>query len=169
MWQVLEFIGSNTVNPIKMKSKYTNTIVLILFTILLPLIFTGGTVAEETEADKASQKQLEQEAAANLIRAKKSIEKDGFYIARVALNIWRSSAMDAGTFDPELYDGLKQTLYEKSTITSLKCFEYFLLLQSHHDANICLQTWRMHSRELGTYNKKTYQEYKEKLDAIKKK
>ena len=143
---------------------------LILITmLLLPLIFIGGTVAEESDADKPSQKQLEQEAAANLIRAKKSIEKDGFYIARVALNIWRSSAMDAGTFDQELYDELKQTLYEKSTITSLNCFEYFLRLESHHDANICLQTWRMHSRELGTYDKKTYQEYKEKLDAIKKK
>jgi hypothetical protein len=153
-----------------MNFKHTNKIALILITILLlPLIFTGGAVAGQSDPDKPNQKQLEQEAAANLGRAKKSIEKDGFYIARVALNIWRSNAMDAGTFDQELYDELKQTLYEKSTITSLKCFEYFLLLESHHDANICLQTWRMHSRELGTYDKKTYQVFKEKLDAIKKK
>ena len=60
--------------------------------------------AEEGHGSTVSQKELEREAALNLWRLKKSIEEDGFYNAHIILNVWRSTALDAGTFDQKVYD-----------------------------------------------------------------
>jgi len=91
------------------------------------------------------------------------MEKDGFYSGRVALNIWRSTAMDAGTFDQTQYDEFKTQLYEKSVNDSLRCFEEYMLEEDFYNANFCLQTWRMHSKELGTYDQAEYEASKERL------
>jgi len=91
------------------------------------------------------------------------MEKDAFYSGHVALNVWRSTALDAGTFDQSQYDEFKNQLYEKSINDSLRCFEEFLLEEDFHNANFCLQTWRMHSKELGTYDQAEYEVFKEKL------
>ena len=45
------------------------------------------------------QRELERDSAVNLSLAKKSIQDDAFYSAKVALNVWKSSAIDAGNFD----------------------------------------------------------------------
>jgi hypothetical protein len=45
----------------------------------------------------------------------------------------------------------------------MKCYEKFILEENYYDANICLQTWRMHSKELGTYDKDKYESLKERL------
>ena len=58
---------------------------------------------------------------------------------------------------------LKSQLYEKSINDSLRCFEEFLLEEDLHNANFCLQTWRMHSKELGTYDQDEYEVFKKKL------
>ena len=62
---------------------------------------------QPSKEEKARKRELKQEAALNLWRLKKSIEKDEFYAARVALNVWRSNAIDAGNFDQALYDEFK--------------------------------------------------------------
>ena len=113
--------------------------------------------------DKARQRVLKREAANALYRFKLRLAKEGFYSGRVALNVWRSTAIDAGTFDPDQYNEFKTQLYEKSTNDSLKCFEEFILEENYHDANVCLQTWRMHSKELGTYDQAEYEALKKKL------
>jgi len=46
---------------------------------------------------------------------------------------------------------------------SMKCYEEFILEEDFYNANICLQTWRMHSKELGTYDKEEYEALKERL------
>jgi len=112
---------------------------------------------------KAKQLTLKREAANALYRFKLRLEKEGFYSGRVALNVWRSAAIDAGTFDPEQYNEFKKQLYEKSINDSLKCFEEFILEEDYYDANVCLQTWRMHSKELGTYDQEAYLALKKKL------
>ena len=115
---------------------------------------------------------MKRETALNLWRLKKSLEGeiDGFYLGRVALNIWKSNAIDAGTFDQEQYDEFKQILYEKSVMKSLECFEYFIEKQRFHDANMCLQTWKIHSQEIGLFDQTIYDELNEKLsDARAKK
>ena len=144
--------------------KYHNiTAALLLVLLLVPLAFPQDK-AEQSPDEKARQQMLEREAANALRRLKRSMEKDGFYSGHVALNIWRSTATDAGTFDQAQYDEFKNQLYEKSVNESRRCFEEFILEKNFHDANICLQIWRIHSKELGTYDKVEYEALKEKLN-----
>ena len=116
---------------------------------------------------KAKQRILKREAANALYRFKLRLAKEGFYSGRVALNVWRSTAIDAGKFDPEKYGEFKKQLYEKSINDSLKCFEDFILEKNYYDANVCLQTWRMHSKELGTYDQAGYEVLKKTLTDAK--
>ena len=144
----------------------------VIIAILLLVLFLVPQANSQNEAgqspeEEARQKVLEKEAANALLRLKRSMEKDGFYSGRVALNVWRSAALDAGTFDQVLYDELKKNLYEKSVRDSIRCFEEFILEEDYYDANFCLQTWRMHSKELGTYEQAEYEALKEKLAAAK--
>ena len=119
---------------------------------------------EQSKEQKARKRELKRDAALNLWRLKKSIEEEGFYASRVALNIWRSNAMDAGTFDQTKYDEFKKQMYEKSVDNSLQCFEFYLEEFSFHDANMCLQTWKVHSQEIGIFDQTQYEELQEKLD-----
>jgi len=106
---------------------------------------------------------LKLEAANAFWRLKQSMEKDAFYNTRIRLNVWRSTATEAGTFKQAQYDKFKQQLYQKSVDDSLKCYEKFILEENFHDANICLQTWRMHSKEIEAYDKDQYETLKEGL------
>jgi hypothetical protein len=72
--------------------------------------------------------------------------------------------VDAGTFNEAQYDEFKTQLYEKSVNDSLRCFEEFLLEEDFYNANFCLQTWRMHSKELGTYDQAEYEVFKTQLE-----
>ncbi len=134
--------------------------------LLAILLVTAGQAqdsAKQVPDEKARQRLLNREAVNALWRLKRAMKKDGFYSARVALNVWRSAAMDAGTFDQAKYDAFKKQLYEKSVHDSLRCFEEFLLEEDFYNANFCLQTWRMHARELGTYRQEEYEALKKKL------
>jgi hypothetical protein len=124
-------------------------------------------IAEQTNAEKDRQRMLNREAANALWRLKRALKEDGYYSGRVRLNVWRSASMDAGKFDPEKYEEFKKQLYEKSVNDSLKCFEYFLEQNSLHDANMCLQTWKMHAQEIGIFDESTYQELVKRLNDIK--
>jgi len=135
----------------------------LLSVLLLVSLASPQDEAPKTLDEKAKQRLLEREAANALYRFKLRLAKEGFYSGRVALNVWRSTAIDAGTFDQEQYDEFKTQLYEKSVNDSLKCFEEFILEENYHDANVCLQTWRMHSKELGTYDQAEYEALKKRL------
>ena len=131
----------------------------------LPAAFT-----EQTREEKARQKMLNLEAANALWRLKRSLEKDGFYSGRVRLNVWRAAAIDAGKFDPKQYEEFKLQLYEKSLSDSLKCIDYYTAEgNSYHDANMCLQTWKVHAEEIGRFDESTYQELVERIKALKEK
>ncbi len=135
----------------------------LLSVLLLVSLASPQDEAKKTLDEKAKQRVLKREAANALYRLKLRLAKEGFYSGRVALNVWRSTAIDAGTFDQEQYNEFKTQLYEKSITDSLKCFEDFILEENYHDANVCLQTWRMHSKELGTYDQAEYEALKKTL------
>jgi hypothetical protein len=139
----------------------------LLSILLLVSIASPQDGAKKNLDDKAKHRLLKREAANALYRFKLRLAKDGFYSGRVALNVWRSTAIDAGTFDQEQYNEFKTQLYEKSINDSLKCFEEFILEENYYDANICLQTWRMHSKELGTYSQTEYEALKKTLTDAK--
>jgi len=135
---------------------------------LLVLLFIASlAIAEDKEStgreEKARRKVLRLEAANALWRLKRSMKEDAFYNTRIRLNVWRSTALEAGTFKQAQYDQFKQQLYEKSINGSLKCYEKFILEENFYDANICLQTWRMHAKEIGVYQNDNYEALKERL------
>ena len=120
--------------------------------------------AEERAKDKTErQKSLERYARGSLAQLKRVIKKDGFYSARVALNIWKSNAIDAGTYDEAEYNTFKQQIYKKSINENLRWFETFLNLKNFADARICLQFWRLHSEEIGIFDESQYEELKKRL------
>ena len=59
--------------------------------------------------------------------------------------------------------------YQKAVDESIKCFEYFIELNSHHDANMCLQTWKMHAKEIDRFDESNYQELVKQINALKEK
>lgn len=124
--------------------------------------------AEQTKEQKARQKMLNLEAANALWRFQHALKKEGFYSGRVRLNVWRAAAIDAGKFDPKKYEEFKLQLYEKSVNDSLKCIEYYVDEgNSYHDANMCLQTWKMHAKEIDRFDESTYQELVKRLKDLK--
>ena len=144
--------------------KYLNITAALLLVLLLAPCAIPQDKTEQRPDEKARQQMLEREAANALRRLKRSMEKDGFYSGHVALNIWRSTAIDAGTFDEAQYDEFKTQLYEKSVNDSLRCYEEFILEEDFYNANFCLQSWRMHSKELGTYDQAEYEVFKTQLE-----
>ena len=125
--------------------------------------------AEQTKEQKARQKMLNLEAANALWRLKRSLKVDAFYSGRVRLNVWRAAAIDAGKFDPQKYEEFKLQLYQKSLNDSLKCIEYYIEENSYHDANMCLQAWKIHAKEIDRFDESTYQELVKRLDSLKEK
>jgi hypothetical protein len=125
--------------------------------------------APAVPSETARQKELERDAAVNLSLAKKSIQEDAFYNAKVALNVWRLSALDAGNFDLKLYEDLRKQLYEKSVRDNLRCIEVSIAHRDAPDANLCLKIYRLHSQEINTFDPKRYEELKTRVGAIRKK
>lgn len=151
-------------------------ITAVCYFMVFNLIQSSGTIAhaeqaraEQTKEEKARQRMLNLEAANALWRLKHALKKDAFYSARVRLNVWRAVAMEAGKFDPQQYEEFKRQLYEKSVNDSLKCFEYFIDHNGYHDANMCLQTWKMHAQEIDRFDQSTYEEYTKRLKHLKEK
>lgn len=143
-------------------------LILTMTPAILVLLFLVTFVNSEDKPqqildEKAKKRVLKREAVNALWRLKNTLEKEGFYSGRIRLNIWRSTAMDAGTFDQAKYDEFKKQLYEKSISDSLRCIEDFIMEDNFYDANICLQVWRMHSKELGTYDQEEYEALKKRL------
>jgi len=143
-------------------------LILTMTPAILVLLFLVTFVNSEDKTqqildEKAKKRVLKREAVNALWRLKNTLEKEGYYSGRIRLNIWRSTAMDAGTFDQAKYDEFTKQLYEKSISDSLRCIEDFIMEENFYDANICLQVWRMHSKELGTYDQEEYEALKKRL------
>ena len=145
-------------------------IALCFLLVLTPVLNTVSTaIAEQTKEQKDRQRMLNLEAANALWRLKRALKKDGFYSARVRLNVWRAAAIDAGKLDPQKYEEFKLQIYEKSVNDSLKCFEYYIEQNSQHDASMCLQTWKMHAKEIDRFDESTYQEFVKRLNSLNEK
>lgn len=142
---------------------------LQIFASLLALLLLAGFSFSASAENQASappdehQRQREHIAQDSLRRLQHAIEKDGFYSARVALNIWRSTALDAGNFDLAQYEAFKTEIYEISIRDNLKWFNLFVEQKNFNDARVCLELWRMHAREIGTFDLDEYHALKARL------
>ena len=142
-----------------------------LIGIILWLAFLPGVVAlvnaEEEQPIVITKKQLKQAAYNSLWRLKRSIERDGYYSSRVALNVWRSNAIDAGIFKQEEYEQYKRQIFEKSIESNQRCFDRAVEAYNYTDANKCLLTWKLHSEEIGLFEPARYEEMATLLESIK--
>ena len=123
----------------------------------------GEAQAQDEPQVQITEKQLKAAANNSLWRLKHSMDKDGFYSARVALNVWRSNAVDAGVFDQTEYDAYKKQIYEKSIRSNLQCYERSIQNKNMTDARICLFTWKAHTQELGVFDPDRYEKMEKKL------
>jgi hypothetical protein len=152
------------------KHKNVSIITLCFYGVLLLMPSIAPAVwAEQTKEEKERQRMLNLEATNALWRLKRALEKEGFYAGRVRLNVWRAAAMDAGKFDPQKYEEFKQQLYQKSVNDSLECFNFYIEQNSPHDAKMCLQTWKVHAKEIDQFDEDTYKELVQRLDSLKDK
>jgi hypothetical protein len=146
-------------------------ILAALIGFILWLAFLPGMVvlvnAEEEQPIVITKKQLKTAAYGSLWRLKRSIERDGYYSSRVALNVWRSNAIDAGLFKQEEYDQYKQQIFEKSIASNQRCFDRAVEDLNYTDASKCLLTWKLHSEEMGWFDAARYEEMETRLEAIK--
>jgi len=149
------------------KSTNISAIFILAIVLVLPVQSYGET--GPAEKDKARLKLLRRTANISLWRLKVVIERDGFYSARVALNIWRSNAEDAGTFDQKKFDTFKKQIYEKSVDTNLKCIEKCIMEENYKDAEICLYWWKTHSLVLDNFDPVKYDELKKIIEDGKEK
>lgn len=125
--------------------------------------------APVTQPDAARQRELERDAAINLSLAKKSIQDDAFYNAKVALNVWKISAVEAGNFDRKLYEELRKQLYEKSIRDNLRCIDVAVAHRDAADANLCLKIYRLHAQEINAFDPKRYEDLRARVNGIRKK
>ena len=150
-----------------LKSLNIGVIFLLIIALMLPVKAYGET--EQVEDDKARQKLLRKTANISLWRLKIVIERDGFNSARAALNIWRSNAKDAGTFDQSKFDEFKKQIYEKSVNSNMKCIEKCMMNENYTDAEKCLYWWKAHSQVLDTFDIVEHDELKRMIEEGKEK
>jgi hypothetical protein len=147
-------------------------VLALLLTALAAAYVEGQTAkppAPAAPSDLARQKELERDAAVNLSLAKKSIQDDAFYNAKVALNVWKLSALDAGNFDLKLYEDLRKQLYEKSIRDNLRCIEIAVVQRDAAEANMCLRIYRLHAQEINAFDPKRYEDLRARVNGIRKK
>jgi hypothetical protein len=139
-------------------------VIAVLFISIAALVLQDADIeAEEPEKENAEQQILIKTAQDSLKRLKRAIKKDGFFSARVALNVWRINAVAAGIFEKKQYDEFKNKIYQTSIEKNLKWFEEFVSQKNYKDAGICLEVWRMHSTTIDTFDPALYESLKERL------
>lgn len=155
---------------------YIRNALAVTFLLLLAFATTGEAQGQPPRAQPSApssevlrQRELERDAAVNLSLAKKSIQDDAFYSAKVALNVWRLSAIEAGNFDRKLYEDLRKQLYDKSIRDNLRCIDVAVAQRDAPDANLCLRIYRLHSQEIDAFDPKRYEELKTRVSGIRKK
>jgi len=142
------------------------TAAILLSLVVAPeALCQASPLQSQAQAD-ARQRELDRDAAVNLSLAKKSIQDDAFYNARVALNVWKSSAIAAGNFDKKLYEELRKQLYDKSIRDNLRYIESSISQRIIPDANHCLKIYRLHAQESGAFDPKRYAKLKKRVAAI---
>jgi len=164
----MEGIYSNTCDPATTPERsffFGRVLISFLIALLVSsfVFIPFSETAEKKKAKSKEQKLLERSANQSLYRLKRAIKKDGYYSARVALNIWQLNALEAGIFDKDQYDAFKEQIFKKSIAENLKWFEIFVKQKSFSDARTCLRLWRLHSEEIDLFDEEKYQEMKEML------
>ena len=117
----------------------------------------------KASAPEARQKELEKMVQQAQRHLEATIKEEGFFSARVALNVWKSTALDAGLYDDAQYNDFRHRSYKRSVTANRRWFESYLQERNFQNAATCLEFWRLHSHELGVLDEEQYKALKERL------
>jgi hypothetical protein len=148
---------------------FTAAALALLLFVLISTPAAGQEAKPKATPETLRQKELERDAAVNLSLAKKSIQDDAFYNAKVALNVWKISATEAGNFDRKLYEDLRKQLYDKSLRDNLRCIDVAVAHRDAVNANNCLRIYRLHAQEINAFDPKRYEDLRSRVNGIRKK
>ena len=142
---------------------------IVLFgLVLMALVAVTVSVSAQTQPGEDALRAAQQKAVEQRrLKLETAIEKDGFFSARIALNLWRREAQEAGLFDEDTYDQYKRKLYNISIDQNRRCYEFFLIQGSLGNAEACLKIWRLHAKEVDQFNPDDYETMVEKLRQAK--
>ncbi len=155
------------------KKKKFNIAVIIAFSAVC-LIFADAMSVPEAVAGKdkkgnwQSEEKLLETTADSLLHLEKAIKKDGFSSAMTALNVWRSTAREAGAFDPVKYNDFKKRIYQKFIDHILKWFDACVDEGWLDDAGFWSRAYYVRSSEIGTFDSARYDEMKNRIQKKKK-
>ncbi len=116
-----------------------------------------------------TEEHLQKSEAQSLAQLKKSLKEDGFSSAMGSLNVWRSNAKDAGTFDQAVYDDFRKQIYHKSIDNILKWFEACLKEGWVDEANFCCKIYSFKSNAIDSFDQMKYEEMGRRIKILEKK
>lgn len=117
----------------------------------------ASVFAQTPQDDEALQLARQRAVDKRRVRLEKAIEEDGFFSARVALNLWKREAQEAGLFDEKTYNHYKLKLYNNSIEQNRRCYEFFLIQGSFGNAEACLKIWQLHAKEIDRFDPDGYE------------
>ena len=83
--------------------------IVLLGLVLMALGAGTAIVPAQTQPGEDALRSAQQRAVEQRrLKLEAAIEKDGFFSARIALNLWRREAQAAGLFDEDSYDQYKR-------------------------------------------------------------
>jgi hypothetical protein len=114
-----------------------------------------------------TERERRRRAANSLWRLKRAIRRDGYFSARVALNIWRCNAEDAGGFDEEQYEKFKKAIYRNSLDNTLKWFKICIRQRWINEARYCRRLYYFQSHEISAFDPEQYARMAQRIAELK--
>jgi len=137
--------------------------------ISLLILFIAVSDANAQIMPWQTEEQLQKSAAQSLAQLKRSLKEDGFSSAMGSLNIWRSNAKDAGTFDQTMYNDFRKQIYQKSIDNILKWFEVCLKEGWIDEASFCCKIYSFKSKAINAFDQIKYDEMARRIKILEKK
>ena len=135
--------------------KILRKVALVIFAALLfmmPIIASAQGELPKTP----EQKILEKIANKALWWLNFSVKNYGFVSSRISLNVWKSAAIEAGTFDEAFYKETYEKIYKDSIESNQRCVEIYSQMGDFKNASTCLHIWKIHTTELGVFDEEKY-------------
>ena len=78
----------------------------------------------------------------------------------------KTSRLEHESF-PFLFRSSHKQVNAAAIADSLKCFDYYIEQKNAQDSKRCLQTWKVHAKEIDRFEEPTYQEFIKRLNEMK--
>ncbi len=158
-----------------MKQAWAQTALVLLATIGVSFFFeVGGGMVQSRAAqtgtveEETVDPEMRRRAARSRWRLERALRRDRYPSALAALNLWRSNALAAGTFDKAAHEAYRRRIYEKSVKNILEWFEVCLQEKWIREAIYCQKVYRLHAKTIQTFDPERYDAMTDRIENRKK-